>query len=204
MLLWGSRLRDGICSHERSAPSTPAAPAAPAATPAAPAAPRLPAPCQTGYQSWSATVLRVMLQLLTATALQLWELSMHTCAACGPAPETARSAPPVLLLGQRGQRRLGGVDEERHVGEGRAGSDLGHQGRSHAVRMVQHEAVGDAAVRLERARLGRQHGDRERHALRNNAHAWLALMALGGRCSYCPVLASTCYPESMRMGNPAW
>ena len=40
------------------------------------------------------------------------------------------------------------------------------RGRAHAVRVVQHEAVGDAAVRLERALLGRQHGDRERHALR--------------------------------------
>ena len=86
-------------------------------------------------------------------------------------PQTLRGrAPPVLLLRQGRQRCLGGVDEQRHVGEGGARSDVGHQGRSRAVRMVQDQAIGNAAVRLQRALFSRQHGDGERHGLAQHMH----------------------------------
>lgn len=97
--------------------------------------------------------------------------------------QARRHAPPVLLLGQRGERRLGRVDEEGCVGQGGARGDRGHHRHARAVLLLQHEAVGHAAVGLQRALLGGQHGHRERHALRHTRGVCWALELATCGCS---------------------
>ena len=68
------------------------------------------------------------------------------------------------------QRVLVAVDEEGHVGEGRAGRDAGHQGHAVTGLLLPDQAVHNALAQLQAAPCRRQHADGEAHALQAAGH----------------------------------